>query len=59
MDTLVDFIELQGVHSGENLSKAFVACCKEFNILTKVCLHFFCQTSIIKLSFFLDSRMYH
>jgi hypothetical protein len=36
MDTLINFIELHGVYSGENLCKAFVAYCKEFNILTKI-----------------------
>jgi len=37
MDTLVDFIRLDGLHSGENLATAFVTCCRELNILTKVC----------------------
>jgi hypothetical protein len=34
-DILVDFIELQGSHSGENLANAFVKCLQEKRILTK------------------------
>ncbi|CAG8790999.1 15313_t:CDS:2, partial [Cetraspora pellucida] len=35
-NTLLDFINLSGPHSGENLCGAFVESCYEFGILTKV-----------------------
>lgn len=36
-DTLVDFVHLNGAHSGENLVKAFLKCIEdEFHILKKV-----------------------
>ncbi|CAG8810889.1 18398_t:CDS:2, partial [Racocetra persica] len=33
---LIDFIDLMGPHSGENLCNAFVRCCRELGILTKM-----------------------
>ena len=44
-DSLLDFIDLFGPHSGENLCNAFVKSCYDFGILTKVnflhiCLNF-------------------
>jgi hypothetical protein len=35
-DSLLDFIDLSGPHSGENLCNAFVKSCSEFGILEKV-----------------------
>ena len=35
---LIDFIELSGSHSGENLANAFLKCIKDFGIQTKVCI---------------------
>ncbi|GBC48852.2 zinc finger BED domain-containing protein RICESLEEPER 2-like [Rhizophagus irregularis DAOM 181602=DAOM 197198] len=35
-DKLLDFIDLSGLHSGENLCNAFVKSCHEFRILAKV-----------------------
>jgi hypothetical protein len=35
-DKLLDFIDLSGPHSGENLCNAFVKSCREFEILAKV-----------------------
>jgi len=35
-DSLLDFIDLSGPHSGENLCNAFVKSCQEFEILKKV-----------------------
>jgi hypothetical protein len=35
-DSLLDFIDLSGPHSGENLCSAFVKSCQEFGILKKV-----------------------
>jgi hypothetical protein len=35
-DSLLDFIDLCGPHSGENLCNAFVKSCQEFEILNKV-----------------------
>ncbi|CAG8704200.1 1210_t:CDS:2, partial [Ambispora leptoticha] len=35
-DELLDFINLSGPHSGENLCEAFVKSCHEFGILTKI-----------------------
>ena len=36
-DTLVDFVHLNGVHSGENLAKEFLKCIEDgFHILKKV-----------------------
>lgn len=35
-DKLLDFIDLSGPHSGENLCNAFVKSCLEFEILEKV-----------------------
>jgi len=35
-ETLIDFVELSGAHTGENLSEAFVKSCKDLGILTKV-----------------------
>ncbi len=35
-DSLLDFIDLSGPHSGENLCNAFVKSCCEFGILEKV-----------------------
>lgn len=35
-DNLLDFINLSGPHSGENLCNAFVKSCQEFGILEKV-----------------------
>ncbi len=35
-EILIDFHKLYGVHSGENLAEAFIQCCNEFNILSKV-----------------------
>jgi hypothetical protein len=36
-DILVDFVNLSGSHSGENMANMFVTCLKEKKILTKVC----------------------
>ena len=35
-DKLLDFIDLSGPHTGENLCDAFVKSCHEFGILEKV-----------------------
>ena len=35
-DGLLDFIDLSGSHSGENLCNAFVKSCHDFGILSKV-----------------------
>lgn len=35
-DILLDFICLEGSHSGENMAVEFSKCVKEFNILSKV-----------------------
>ena len=35
-DSLLDFIDLSGPHSDENLCNAFVKSCREFVILAKV-----------------------
>lgn len=35
-DKLLDFIDLSGPHSGENLCNAFVKSCHKFGILAKV-----------------------
>jgi hypothetical protein len=40
-DKLLDFIDLSGPHSGENLCNAFVKSCHEFGILEKVNKYFF------------------
>lgn len=34
--TLIDFIQLSGSHSGDNICEAFEQSCKEFGIFTKV-----------------------
>jgi hypothetical protein len=41
-DNLLDFIDLSGPHSGENLCNAFVESCHDFGILTKVNFCIFC-----------------
>ena len=35
-DTLIDFVDLSGPHSEENLCNAFVASCRELGILPKI-----------------------
>ena len=35
-DILVDFVNLEGFHSGENMASAFVKCLLKKKILTKV-----------------------
>ena len=41
-DSLLDFVDLLGAHSGENLCNAFVKSCNEFGILEKVNCIYFC-----------------
>jgi hypothetical protein len=40
-DSLLDFIDLSGPHSGENLCNAFVKSCREYGILEKVNFYIF------------------
>jgi hypothetical protein len=41
-DSLLDFIDLSGPHSGENLCNVFVKSCHDFEILSKVNFYMFC-----------------
>jgi len=41
MEILIDFYKLSGAHSGENLAEAFIKCCNEFDILSKVYLQYY------------------
>jgi hypothetical protein len=38
--TLIDFIQLSGSHSGDNICEAFEQSCKELMIFTKVKIYF-------------------
>jgi len=38
-EVLIGFHKLSGSHSGENLADAFVSCCDELNILSKVYIY--------------------
>jgi hypothetical protein len=47
-DSLLDFIDLSGPHSGENLCNAFVKSCQEFGVLKKV--KFLIYSFLLKMS---------
>lgn len=55
-DGLLDFIDLSGPHSGENLCNAFVKSCHDFGILSKVISIYFVEFNkhiLIELFYYL------
>jgi len=50
-EILIDFHKLRGAHSGENLAEAFVQCCNEFDVLSKVFNYLYCNMILLFLNF--------
>jgi hypothetical protein len=54
-NSLLDFIDLSGPHTGENLCNAFVKSCNDFEILPKVNFYIF---HFIKLKIYILIKLF-